>query len=251
MDVLVDYLSAPADGYRASCPDTIGHGLSQWSPDPDAEYCLACYVQLATALVDQPGLERFDWVGTSMGGSIGLVAAAGALRGRISRLVLNDNGPDLALQAIERIRSCAGNPSAFATVTELEQYGLRLHAQPAFPASDLDTHHAFMRVGPRLNLFPCFAAAALARREPVEQTLAQAVSHVLQCWVRASVVDSPSVWYAANTGWASCRSRSWRIGREQSSGPNMCIIIVKAFREDYLCQRVRDAAAGTARRISL
>jgi pimeloyl-ACP methyl ester carboxylesterase len=122
MDVLAAHLSAPADGYRVICPDTIGRGLSQWSPQPDVEYCLAFYTELATALVDQLGLERFDWVGTSMGGSIGLLAAAGALRGRITRLVLNDNGPELAQAAIERIRSYAGNPSAFATVTELEQY---------------------------------------------------------------------------------------------------------------------------------
>lgn len=122
MDVLAAHLSAPADGYRVICPDTIGRGLSQWSPQPDTEYCLAFYTELATALVDQLGLDRFDWVGTSMGGSIGLLAAAGALRGRITRLVLNDNGPELAQAAIERIRSYAGNPSAFATVTELEQY---------------------------------------------------------------------------------------------------------------------------------
>ncbi len=122
MDVLAQHLSAPADGYRVICPDTIGRGLSQWSPQPDTEYCLAFYAQLACALVEQLGLERFDWIGTSMGGSIGLVAAAGDLRGRVTRLLLNDNGPELAQAAIQRIRSYAGSPSAFATVTELEQY---------------------------------------------------------------------------------------------------------------------------------
>ena len=49
-------------------------------------------------------------------------AAAGALRGRIHRLVLNDIGPELAAPAVERIRSYAGNPPAFATVSELEHY---------------------------------------------------------------------------------------------------------------------------------
>ena len=83
---------------------------------------MAFYCELATALVDQLGLAQFDWVGTSMGGSIGLVAAAGPLRGRLTRLVLNDNGPELAAAAITRIRSYAGNPSAFATVSELERY---------------------------------------------------------------------------------------------------------------------------------
>jgi pimeloyl-ACP methyl ester carboxylesterase len=57
-----------------------------------------------------------------MGGAIGTLAAAGPLRGRIRRLVLNDNGPSLAAGAIERIRNYAGSPAAFATVGELEAY---------------------------------------------------------------------------------------------------------------------------------
>ncbi len=120
MDALAAYLSAL--GYRVVCPDTIGRGLSQWSPEPKAEYCLAFYAKLARSLVDQLGLDQFHWVGTSMGGAIGMVAADGLLRGRILRLVLNDNGPKLADAALERIRSYAGNPASFATVSELEQY---------------------------------------------------------------------------------------------------------------------------------
>jgi pimeloyl-ACP methyl ester carboxylesterase len=57
-----------------------------------------------------------------MGGAIGLRAAAGALRGRIQRLLLNDIGPELAAAALQRIRSYAGSPPAFATVAELEAY---------------------------------------------------------------------------------------------------------------------------------
>jgi pimeloyl-ACP methyl ester carboxylesterase len=111
-----------AQRYRVICPDTIGRGLSQWSPAPEREYCLDFYVKLATALVNQLGLERFHWLGTSMGGAIGTLGAATTLRGRIRRLVLNDNGPQLAAAAIQRIRSYAGNPAAFATVGELEAY---------------------------------------------------------------------------------------------------------------------------------
>ena len=120
MDALAAHLSAL--GYRVICPDTIGRGLSQWSPEPKVEYCLAFYAKLARSLVDQLGLEHFHWVGTSMGGAIGMVAADGLLRGRIQRLVLNDIGPQLAVAAIDRIRSYAGNPASFATVSELERY---------------------------------------------------------------------------------------------------------------------------------
>jgi pimeloyl-ACP methyl ester carboxylesterase len=119
MDDIAEHLS---QHYRVICPDTIGRGLSQWSPDPANEYCLGFYVKLAASLVDQLDIERFHWLGTSMGGAIGTLAAAGPLRGRIRRLVLNDNGPQLAETAIARIRSYAGNPASFATVSELEQY---------------------------------------------------------------------------------------------------------------------------------
>ena len=119
MDDIAEHL---AQRGRVLCPDTIGRGLSQWSPEPEREYCLAFYVKLAVAFVDQLGIDRCHWLGTSMGGAIGTRAAAGPLRGRIRRLVLNDNGPQLAPAAIERIRAYAGSPAAFATVTELEQY---------------------------------------------------------------------------------------------------------------------------------
>ncbi|MDH5540874.1 MAG: alpha/beta hydrolase [Rhizobacter sp.] len=119
MDDVAEHL---ARRYRVLCPDTIGRGLSQWSPNPAEEYCLAFYVKLAESLVDQLKVERFHWLGTSMGGAIGLLAAATSLRGRMRRLILNDSGPQLAPAAIERIRSYAGNPASFDTVGELEQY---------------------------------------------------------------------------------------------------------------------------------
>jgi pimeloyl-ACP methyl ester carboxylesterase len=120
MDDIAAHLASR--GWRVLCPDTIGRGLSQWSPEPDREYCLEFYVKQATALLDALGIDRCAWLGTSMGGAIGLVAAATSLRGRITRLVLNDNGPSLAPAAIERIRSYAGAPAAFSTISELEQY---------------------------------------------------------------------------------------------------------------------------------
>lgn len=113
---------ALADTYHIFCPDTIGRGLSQWSPDPGNEYCLSFCARIAQVLVDQLGIDRMRWVGTSMGGAIGTLAAASTLKGRISRLVLNDNGPVLNPTAITRIKTYAGNPPEFNTVTELEAY---------------------------------------------------------------------------------------------------------------------------------
>ncbi len=119
MDELARHL---AGRYRVVCPDTIGRGLSQWSPDPGNEYQLSFYAQLAQGLMDALGIERAHWVGTSMGGAVGMVGAAGPLRGRLRSLVLNDMAPRLAQAAIDRIRAYAGTPPAFDTVTELEAF---------------------------------------------------------------------------------------------------------------------------------
>lgn len=124
MDELAEWLSSR--GYRVICPDTVGRGFSQWSPDPAAEYKLSFYARLAADLMEQLGVERAHWVGTSMGGAIGTVCAAGlfvpALENRILSLVLNDNAPRLAEPALERIRNYAGTPPAFDSMAQLEAF---------------------------------------------------------------------------------------------------------------------------------
>jgi pimeloyl-ACP methyl ester carboxylesterase len=111
-----------ASRYRVICPDTIGRGLSQWSAQPKREYCLDFYARLAVALLDALGVDDCLWLGTSMGGALGIHLAAGALKGRIRRLLLNDIGPELAPAAVERIRTYAGSPPQFDRMSELEQY---------------------------------------------------------------------------------------------------------------------------------
>jgi len=124
MDELAAHLSGR--GWRVICPDTVGRGLSQWSRQPDEEYCLRFYARLARELLDGLDLQTVHWVGTSMGGAIGTLCAGGlaepTLKGRIRSLVLNDNAPELAHAAINRIRAYAGNPPAFETVCELEAF---------------------------------------------------------------------------------------------------------------------------------
>ena len=124
MDELAEALSA--HGFRVVCPDTIGRGYSQWSPDPGNEYKLEFYARLAADLFDRLGIARAHWIGTSMGGAIGTVCASGLfqpqLRDRIQSLVLNDSAPRLAQAAVERIRGYAGNPPAFDSMAQLEAF---------------------------------------------------------------------------------------------------------------------------------
>ena len=128
MDELAERLS---NRFRVICPDTLGRGLSQWSPDPGNEYTLAFYARLAADLFDRLEIDQAHWVGTSMGGALGAVCAAGlaepGLQPRIKSLVMNDSAPRLAKAAVERIRAYAGSPPAFATVLELESFYRRVY----------------------------------------------------------------------------------------------------------------------------
>jgi pimeloyl-ACP methyl ester carboxylesterase len=118
-----DELAAHLCGrWHVICPDTIGRGLSQWSPRPEAEYSMEFYAALGAEFVDALGIGRLRWVGTSMGGALGLRLAATTLKSRISHLVLNDVGPKVADAAVARIRGYAGKPPRFDRVTELEDY---------------------------------------------------------------------------------------------------------------------------------
>ncbi|MDR5867538.1 alpha/beta fold hydrolase [Halomonas koreensis] len=84
-------------GWRVLAPDTPGRGLSSWSLYPAHDYRHDHYMTIALAVLDHFDLPRAPWVGTSMGGLLGLLlAAAPAGAGRIERLVLNDVGPKLA-----------------------------------------------------------------------------------------------------------------------------------------------------------
>lgn len=129
-----------ADRYHVVCPDTIGRGLSTWSPDPARHYCFENYMQIAKALTDQLGFDRLTWLGTSMGGNLGMRLAAGPLEGRIDRLIVNDIGPTLPMAAVKRIKSYVGNPPEFDTLTALEAYFREIYV-PFGPHTDTQWRH--------------------------------------------------------------------------------------------------------------
>lgn len=126
-----------APRYRVICPDTIGRGLSSWSRDPDRDYQLPIYAAQAGALLDRLGVERCDWVGTSMGGLIGMLASVGPLAGRIGRLVLNDIGPVIDPVALARIRDYVTLTPSFAGVPALEAF-LRVVNRPFGALTDAE-----------------------------------------------------------------------------------------------------------------
>lgn len=116
--------SALAARYRVICPDVIGRGLSEWSPRPKAEYHLGFYARIAADLLDALSLTTVRWVGISLGGAIGVRAAGGLLKERITHLVVDDMGPALEPWALDAIREVieAGARHRFKTMAEFQAY---------------------------------------------------------------------------------------------------------------------------------
>ena len=103
-----------SDRYRVICPDVVGRGESDWLKDP-AGYGLPQYVADMVVLLARLNVDQVDWVGTSMGGLIGLALAS--LPGSpVRRLVLNDVGPSLEIAALQRIAAYVGQQMEFDSV---------------------------------------------------------------------------------------------------------------------------------------
>jgi pimeloyl-ACP methyl ester carboxylesterase len=129
--------------YRVVCPDVVGRGRSEWLADP-MTYAVPQYVADMVTLLARLDAQSVDWVGTSMGGLIGLgVAALKASPGRsqdaaspsggatpqggaggarsdspLRRFVINDVGPTIEPAAIARIGGYVGRAAQWSTLEE-------------------------------------------------------------------------------------------------------------------------------------
>ena len=124
-DVLAQALVQRAGGaLRVVCPDVAGRGRSDWLKDPMG-YQLPSYagdmLALLAQLHEQASIAILDWVGTSMGGLIGLAICGTPglpLPVPVRRLVLNDVGPAIEWQALARIGTYLGNTGRFDSVQQ-------------------------------------------------------------------------------------------------------------------------------------
>jgi pimeloyl-ACP methyl ester carboxylesterase len=106
--------------YRVVCPDVVGRGQSDWLADPMG-YQVPAYVADMVTLLARLAARELHWVGTSMGGLIGLGLAS--LPGTpIAKLVLNDVGPVIQYEAIARIGTYLGVPVRWASVDTAAAY---------------------------------------------------------------------------------------------------------------------------------
>ena len=154
-DFLAEALARDA---RVVCMDVVGRGDSDWLDDK-AEYTFSTYMSDAAALIARvttPVRERFfpelrarwlrrasgtrlDWVGTSMGGLIGMLLAS-KRNAPIRRLVLNDVGPLVPWHALFRLKGHIGRASQFASLDEVEQH-VRQACASFGPLTDAQWRH--------------------------------------------------------------------------------------------------------------
>lgn len=115
-----DLARALAGEYRVACPDVVGRGRSEWLAVKD-DYQLPQYVADMVTLIARLDATEVDWVGTSMGGLIGMLLAS--MPGNpVRRLVLNDVGPVIIAEAVRRIGEYVGMAPVFPTVEAAEAY---------------------------------------------------------------------------------------------------------------------------------
>ena len=119
--------------YRVVCPDIAGRGDSDRLADPKL-YTWAQYVADMVTLIARLDVEAVSWVGTSMGGFVGMALAAQA-GSPLNKLVLNDAGPVIGKASLERIAAYVGQAPRFASLEEAEKY-VRSISAPFGPHSD-------------------------------------------------------------------------------------------------------------------
>jgi len=199
--------------WRVVCPDVAGRGDSDRLADPML-YALPQYVADMVTLIARLDVEALDWVGTSMGGLIGMALAAQAAT-PVRRLVLNDAGPVVSLASLQRIAAYIGDMRAFPTIEQAEDYVRRICA-PFGPHSEAQWRQlteAWMKKGDdgwRPNYDPAIAEAYRAAMPDKD----------LELWGLYDAIRCPRWWSAASSPTFSrgARPTKWRgAGRRRRS----------------------------------
>jgi pimeloyl-ACP methyl ester carboxylesterase len=122
-----DYLARRLqEDYRVICPDFPGRGQSDWL-DIKNNYDYPYYLQAFTALIAQLKCQEISWIGTSMGGLTGMLMAS-LPNNPISKLLLNDIGPEIPVSALSAIGEYVGKQPEFETLDALKQYLKVIHS---------------------------------------------------------------------------------------------------------------------------
>lgn len=131
---------ALSSSYRVIAPDVAGRGLSDKLIDP-MRYDPVTYTNDIISLINHLGVKEVDWVGTSMGGLMGMMLACQKLS-PIRRLILNDVGPTMSHNALERITNYVSTYFIFKTKEEAYEH-LRKVFSPMALENDEQWHELF------------------------------------------------------------------------------------------------------------
>lgn len=117
-DTLANHLSE--QGRHVFCPDMAGRGNSDWLKNPN-NYMFEQYITDMGAMIARMQSPQIDFVGTSMGGLIGMIMAS-MPQTPIRRLVMNDIGAQIPVKGITRLAQYAGKDPEFKSLEEANQY---------------------------------------------------------------------------------------------------------------------------------
>ena len=131
-DHLADFLSKE---FFVICPDMPGRGLSSWE-EHTRNYALPIYNVIMMGLIQKIGCKYLSWLGTSMGGLLGISLAASFLNKRITHMIINDVGPFIPLDIVKSIAKGAKTISIFNHFREFRSH-LKTHYAPF---GQLDEH---------------------------------------------------------------------------------------------------------------
>src|SRR5262245_15235600 len=126
------------------CPDVVGRGKSDWLQSKEGyaypQYCADMTTLFARVTASTRGSARqICWLGTSMGGLIGLILAS-LPNTPIAKLILNDVGARIPKAALERLATYVGKDPRYRTLEEVEAY-LRLVSAPFGTLTDEQWRH--------------------------------------------------------------------------------------------------------------
>ncbi|MGH8552510.1 MAG: alpha/beta fold hydrolase [Methylococcales bacterium] len=128
-----DLAKALCETHRVVCPDMPGRGLSDWLACKE-DYTITTYLNDIAVLIGRLQVDEVGWVGTSMGGLIGM-HLAGRPGSPIKRMILNDIGPEFCAAGLERFVGYVGKNSSFPSLRHAEMHFRKIHA-PFGPLSN-------------------------------------------------------------------------------------------------------------------
>jgi pimeloyl-ACP methyl ester carboxylesterase len=170
--------------YRVVCPDLPGRGLSEWLPDK-ADYQYSHYLQAMAVLLARLRVEQVEWLGTSLGGVIGLLLA-GQPNTPIRRLLLNDVGPFISKAALARIGAYVGKAPRFKDLHHLEAYVRTVYAGFG-ELTDAQWGHLAFHSGKRLPN----GEYALHYDPAIGEMFRKQVSHPVDLWKTWDAICCP------------------------------------------------------------